>query len=76
MSPDMRVNPGARNIPYTIRERRDARRAGPEDWQPTLAQTQEDRHREWKAAPQSSSVKLGPVICPLQCYQLQSASTP
>lgn len=51
---------------------------GPGDWQPTLAQTQADRHQAWKAC---TTVILGeawasPVICPLQSYQLQSANTP
>ena len=68
-----RVNPGARNIPYTIRGGEMPGEPGPEDWQPALAPAQADRHQAWKAcAAQSSSVKQGQPMSSARCNPIKS----
>lgn len=42
---------------------------GPEDWQPTLAQTQADRHQAWKAC---ATVIHGPALSSARCNPINS----
>lgn len=61
-TPRLRVNPGARNILYAIRGRREALgEPGPEERQPALAQTQADRHQAWKACTTVFLSEAGPA---------------
>lgn len=45
---------------------------GPEDWQPTLAQTQADRHQAWKACTTVILSEARPALSSARCNPINS----